>query len=220
MGSQKMGNAGAVVVAMCLFSVVAELSFTDTPRAQMSHVYGARRAVATGLGAQKLDNSDMFDSMWDEEEEEEEAAAVQQNEQESVAEATLAPGQIRTPAPYEPTASELRAARRLHGDRMSEAQLIAYLRRKHDAAAPLRPEPTADSARGFDAAPKITHLSSAQFELPRANPHWNQSAFRGDTAISSEDVFPEQRRVGFRQTLFNTFERAVGDLDRAIEKIT
>jgi len=176
-------------------------------------LYGARaKSEPPGMGARKLAPSVDFDSLWDEssEESEEQAELEASPPQPSLEEAAPKPDKL-----WMPTKRELMTAQRLHGDSMSEAQMIEYLRRKHASQQNMPSKDSEAPPDSFRGAQKVTHMSSDDFIPKQSSQLWSANAYQGTQAISSADLFPEQRRVGFRETLYNTFEHVVSEIKRS-----
>ena len=114
-----------------------------------------------------------------------------------------------------PSKREMMAAQRLFGDSKSEAEMIEYLRRKHASQQNTPSKDAETPPDSFRGAQKVTHMSSDDFLPKQSSQLWSANAYQGTQAISSADLFPEQRRVGFRESLYNTFEHVVSEIKRS-----
>ena len=138
-------------------------------------IYGRRTASKPRVGTKSTAN---FDHLW---EEEEDAAAAEPEEGEPV------PAMPATPL-YIPSQREIMSVRRLHNS-WSDAEIVAYLQRKHAHSA----------STGSSESPR--HISSDDALPPQPSQHWAPRAYQHEQAISSAQLFPEQSRVGLRATL-------------------
>jgi hypothetical protein len=172
-------------------------------------VYRNRTAVRSGIGARKAPNTVNFDNLWDESSEDEASPETEQQQSVDVPEHKMPP--IST---WQPTKREIMSVQRLYGDKMNEAQIIEYLQRKHAQeveAQVYQQYQGDDTEQGYAEQRRPTHISSDDFKPTPVNPYWSPTDYRNEQAISSDQLFPEQRRVGFRQTLKNTFSQVLTD---------
>jgi hypothetical protein len=126
-----------------------------------------------------------FDSLWEEESE----TKVQ------------APALEPAPEPepvYEPSEQEIMSVRRLYSS-MSDEEIVAYLKRK----APQQPR-AENSPRSFSSSTREASSS----------PYWNAQVFKNETAISSEQLFPEQQYFGIRASLKTAFLNVYTELTK------
>jgi hypothetical protein len=183
----------------------------------MSLYYGKRAPVAkSGIGARRNVSNTDFENLW--EESSESSSDEEQQQQDAPVERSVVQPPVpivEVPPPVrEPTRKEIMSAQRLYGDRMNEAQIIDYLKKRFAREAEAKTwEPEQPKADTWgQPAPAPTHFSSDDFAPKQPSQYWSPNYYQDQQAISSEQLFPEQRRVGVRETLRNTFTQVVSDL--------
>lgn len=155
-------------------------SESNTPRPKHVPVHSASRAQVT------ID----WDALDFEEDEEELQEILAEAEEDQVCEPVPAPMPLR-----QPTTRELAIASNLCKDSVS----VNKLRREIADKAPVLP---AQDDR-YDHS--VTSISSESPLAHAPSPLWNPHAFQRESAISSEQLYPQQRRVGFRESVRQGF---------------
>jgi len=178
-------------------------------------LYGKRAPTArSGIGARRNVSNTDFENLWDESSED---SSDEEQQQDAPVERSV----VQPPVPIvevlppvrEPTRKEIMSAQRLYGDRMNEAEIIEYLKKRYAREAESKewqPQQQQSDDNWKQPAPP-THFSSDDFAPKQPSQYWSPTHYQDQQAISSEQLFPEQRRVGVRETLRNTFTQVVAD---------
>lgn len=176
----------------------------------MSLYYGKRATPArSGIGARRTTNNDDFDDLWE--------RSSESSSEEPEAQVPAAPVKqtCDSVAVREPTRKEIMSVQRLYGDKMTELEIIAYLKKRfaREAESSEWVEPqTIITDGGWNPEVLPTHYSSDDRLPKQPSQYWSPQHYQHQQAISSEELFPEQRRVGVRETLRNTITQVVNDL--------
>ena len=163
-------------------------------------LFGRNVALVPGIGARRTQIAVEFDDLWDEQE-----GGKNIQEEKDVPKEPI-PSPV-APAVREPTQKEILSGLRLYGDKMSETEIVEMLKKKFARAEELQqPQGPVDERQ---------HISSEEVAQPRPSQHWDQRHYQGQEAISSEQLFPQERRVGFRENLWNTLDGVARDFNDA-----
>jgi protein required for attachment to host cells len=134
-----------------------------------------------------------FDTQWNDEESSESEDTPEQSSGPVSQPVSSATRKLRV---REPTKREIATMSQLYGDKLSETEIREKIKRKLEIEAMQNQEdPTVSVAN------PVKHISSDDTPKSPLMQQWNPHAYRNQKAISSEQLFDEERRVGFRATL-------------------
>jgi len=165
-------------------------------------LYGRKTALPTRLGVKKQASVIDWDNFDESDEDSEEQCEDQQPE------VAAKP----TPVPRrEPTSREIAVAASLHKGPVSEQQL-------RDEIAAKDAERAERELAAQEYASEKTSMSSDDQLQQAPSVQWthNQRHYQHQNSISSDQLFPEQVRVGFRATVKKTFIEALDTLAASV----